>query len=174
MIEVVQNFWILEDKEQPVGLFFSIGDEFVYFSNGAEEKFNSFDDFMHRIGAKRETIIFEEEETRNPKQVDGYPVKIEHEVVFLEDNNKFSEDEKKEILSLGYPVYTRGTEVVFVAGYWTILRETEQGIVWNVVFCPKLETILKAKHSGPYKTRAMAQQEATLLQKKEKRKIKNS
>lgn len=168
LVEIYNDFWLVEETKnnQPIGIIYRRGDGWLLHTLDRTEYYKTLEEYIRTLGGN-EVILQEDVLKDESRTLDGYPIKPEHTLVTLTENPKFTEEEKAEILKLGYPVYTRGTEVIFVAGYWAVLREGD--LQWNVVFCPKLETLLKMKHSGPFKSRAEAQQEASILTKRERR-----
>lgn len=166
--KIYENFWILKQFDQNLGLLFKHGEKYVLFHENKKEVYENFEHIIKKYDLKE---VEEEKKLGNYKD---YPIKEDHELVEICDNKFFSDEEKEEYSKLDYPLYTRGSRVIFAAGYWAIFgkeNEENQSYRYNIVFCPKLETLLKMNHSGPYKSRSEAQAEALVIWKKKNKKV---
>jgi hypothetical protein len=132
--QLTNNSWIIRAGVTNSGLLFKNAEGYLYLSTTKRIEFKTMDDVIRRFGALKE-------ETRENKDtqlsaINGFPVRHESVIVISEDP----------------ALYTKGTDVVFVAGYWGIKYNNG----WTLALCPKQKTTQEYETAGPFRNRLEA------------------
>lgn len=164
--KIHDNIFIIKENEKNTKLVLR-GEKCFYSYGDTIEKIN-FNDFEKII----KKIPFEKEEIENANNINGYPVK--HDNFFVVDKNnkeKYKKEEMEWIENKENVYYTIGSNIIYCAGFWAIKNDDNNENTFNkryyVVYCPKLSTLMKNKHKGPFKDKYSASQEALILSKRE-------
>lgn len=136
--QITNNFWIVKDGTEKCGVMSlreSAGVSVYRYSTTVGTtsiEYAVADIENHFIFATRTQT-----ESWNQQIVFGYPVP---------DQETFQTQEQN-----GLPCFTKtvGSTVFFAAGYYSINFDNGG---WMESFCPKLSTLLKYEHMGPFKT----------------------
>lgn len=133
------KFWIVEDNGEKVGILHKKeNNKFMLSAKGGEAYFNKKDDLVKKFGKdffqinERTTVVH-----ADVRDVHGYPTSC------YPYNPLFNVQKK-------LPLFTKSSvsKSLYCAGYYTI--KFEKG--WVKSFCPKLITIERYEHRGPFKT----------------------
>lgn len=142
---VLENkFWILENSGKRIATISCSGDQYVLNTNSGAEIYNNFDSIEKRFGSN---FVFKSNNTiSNSADLDvhGYPTSC------TPYNTMF--DVKRKL-----PLFTKSkkSKSLYCAGYYII--RFDKG--WVKSFCPKLITIERYQHKGPFKTELEMKQE---------------
>lgn len=139
---VVKNkFWIVERDGEKIATIQAVEDGgFVYVHGESRERYASI-----RLLSKERNVIFDNANAKKPKataqeyDVHGYPVSHRPCNILWDVKHQF-------------PVYTKTnkSKSYFCAGYYIIkFKDT-----WGKAYCPKLITLNRYPHHGPFKTKA--------------------
>jgi hypothetical protein len=132
------KFWIVEDGENKVGVLkVTEQKKYVLSSKDSVTVFDNKKKLVERFGSDFFVKKIKEEQKEADKDVHGYPCSSEpHNPMF---------DVKRHL-----PLFTKSSKSksVYCAGYYII--KFDKG--WVKSFCPKLITIERYEHQGPFKT----------------------
>lgn len=134
---ILENkFWIVEDSGQRIGTLTKDSDSFVYSKKGNITFYNTEKELKQTFGADFLTATIKKEE--NTEQlVHGFPTRTQ-------PYNSMYDIQRK------LPLFTKSekSKSVYCAGYYLV----KFNVNWLKSFCPKLITIERNEHMGPYKT----------------------
>jgi hypothetical protein len=132
--QLTNNSWIIRAGVDDSGLLFKKLEGYLFLSATKRIEFNSMNDVSKRFGKLQEEI--RENKDTQLSIISGFPVRHDNITVISEDP----------------PLYTKGTDLIFAAGYWCEKCATG----WNLSFCPKQKTTQKPDVIGPFKNRLEA------------------
>ena len=153
---VAENTWLVlsENTIDKIGLLLK-QDEFIFLADNAKTRFKDEDevnDFFN-TDVFSNIIITSSTDNNVKTYVDGYPTDTK-EVHIVEDRKH------------NYPVFskTASKKVLYSAGYFCIKYPTG----WQTSFCPKISTLEKRDHRGPFKTEQEMKAVVSSLRKNER------
>lgn len=131
IIQLTENSWLVKAGIDESGLVFQKPDGFVMLQANRRLTFGDEKALKQKVGKLPRDRQAPENEI---SAINGFPVRHEN-VVIIEHET--------------LPTYTKGSKVIFVAGYWCIRFDQS----WSGVFCPKLKTIEEYETVGPFKNK---------------------
>jgi hypothetical protein len=140
MIQLTENSWMIKAGTDKSGLLFKILDKFLFLGFKSRLEFDTLEDVTKVFGRLEQSSAVAEETLES---INGYPLK--HVGVTL--------------ISQSPPLYTKGTNLVFCAGYWAI----KMNKAWVLGFCPKHKTTTENESIGPFKNRLEALNQVGML-----------
>lgn len=164
--KIHDNIFIIKENEKNTKLILRNKNCFYSYGDTIEKiKFNDFEKMIKKI-----PLEIDEEQDKN--QINGYPIKHENFSIFNKnDKEKYKKEEIDWIENKENIYYTVGSNIIYCAGYWAIKNNDNNQNMFNkryyVVHCPKLSTVMKNKHKGPFRDRYTAIQEALILSRRE-------
>lgn len=130
LIQLTSNSWLMRAGSQSSGLLFKTLTNYLYMSPTARLEFADMDAVAKKFGKIKLEDLKAEEEISS---IRGYPVKHQGITIVSEEP----------------PLYTKGGQTVFAAGYWGLKFTTG----WTQAYCPKQETCTKYESIGPFRNR---------------------
>ena len=132
--QLTNNSWILKSSVDDSGLLFKRINGYLFLNTTKRIEFKSIDEVTKRFGKLQEEI--RENKDTQLSLITGFPVRHDNITILSEEP----------------ALYTKGTDLVFAAGYWCIKCNTG----WNLAFCPKQKTTQEPDAVGPFKNRLEA------------------
>ena len=134
--EVLKNkFWIVEENGSKVGTLSASDECYTYTCTQGTQVFSTMNQMKKALG--KITWSTADKKPANDYDVHGYPTSCEPFNPMYDVRNKL-------------PLFSKSnkSKSLYCAGYYTIHFE----IGWVKSFCPKLITIERYEHRGPFKT----------------------
>jgi hypothetical protein len=145
---VLKNkFWIVEDDGKKVGTLSHNDDRFLYSCNNQTFFFDDTKQISKKLGKIVWDDNIEKKITSSEKIVHGYPTSVTPYNTMYDVQRKL-------------PLFTKSAKSnsLYCAGYYII--HFDKG--WVKSFCPKLVTLERYEHKGPFKTDVEMRQELSI------------
>jgi hypothetical protein len=131
IFKLTNNSWIIRAGIDNSGLLFKNSEGYLFLSISKRIEFKTIEEVYTRFGHLKEEI--RENKDTQLSIIDGFPVRHENITIISEKP----------------PLYNKGTDIIFAAGYWCIKYPNG----WTLTLCPKQKTTQEYDTSGPYRNR---------------------